>query len=41
MIDFGVVLQNDSPASRVIELAKRAEGYGFTHAWTFDSHLLW
>jgi len=41
MIDFGVVLQADPPASRVIDLAKRAEGYGFTNAWTFDSHLLW
>jgi probable F420-dependent oxidoreductase len=41
MIDFGVVLQTDPPAARVIDLAKRAETYGFTHAWTFDSHLLW
>jgi probable F420-dependent oxidoreductase len=41
MMDFGVVLQTDPPASRVIDLAKRAETYGFTHAWTFDSHLLW
>jgi probable F420-dependent oxidoreductase len=40
-LDFGVVLQADPPASRVIDLAKRAESYGFTHAWTFDSHLLW
>ncbi|MDX6687667.1 MAG: hypothetical protein QOF86_3795 [Baekduia sp.] len=40
-LDFGVVLQADPPAARVIELAKRAESYGFTHAWTFDSHLLW
>ena len=40
-LDFGVVLQTDPPASRVIDLAKRAESYGFTHAWTFDSHLLW
>ena len=40
-MDFGVVLQTDPPAQRVIDLAKRAEGYGFTHAWTFDSHLLW
>jgi probable F420-dependent oxidoreductase len=40
-LDFGVVLQADPPAARVIELAKRAEIYGFTHAWTFDSHLLW
>jgi probable F420-dependent oxidoreductase len=24
-----------------VELAKRAEQYGFTHVWTFDSHILW
>jgi probable F420-dependent oxidoreductase len=41
MMDFGVVLQNDPPAARVIDLCKRAETYGFSHAWTFDSHLLW
>ena len=41
MMDFGVVLQNDPPAARVIDLCKRAESYGFSHAWTFDSHLLW
>ena len=40
-LDFGVVLQTDPPAPRVIDLAKRAEAYGFSHAWTFDSHLLW
>jgi probable F420-dependent oxidoreductase len=40
-LNFGVVLQTNPPAARVIELARRAETYGFTHAWTFDSHLLW
>ncbi|WP_432534454.1 TIGR03842 family LLM class F420-dependent oxidoreductase [Kineococcus arenarius] len=40
-MDFGVVLQNTAPASRVVELARQAELHGFTHAWTFDSHLLW
>ena len=40
-MDFGVVLQTDPPASRVIDLAKQAEGLGFSHAWTFDSHVLW
>lgn len=40
-MDFGVVLQTDPPASKVIELAKMAEGLGFSHAWTFDSHVLW
>jgi len=40
-MDFGIVLQNDPPASRVVDLARQAENHGFTHAWTFDSHLLW
>jgi probable F420-dependent oxidoreductase len=40
-MDFGVVLQTDPPSSRVIDLCKKAETYGFSHAWTFDSHLLW
>lgn len=40
-MDFGVVLQTDPPAWRVVELAKAAELLGFTHAWTFDSHVLW
>lgn len=40
-MDFGVVLQTDPPASRVLELTRLAEANGFTHAWTFDSHVLW
>src|SRR4051794_21135862 len=40
-MEFGVVLQTDPPATRVIDLAKRAETYGFSHAWTCNSHLLW
>jgi probable F420-dependent oxidoreductase len=40
-MDFGVVLQNNRPAWRVVELAKQAEQYGFSNVWTFDSHLLW
>jgi probable F420-dependent oxidoreductase len=40
-MDFGVVLQTDPPAWRVVDLAVRAENYGFSHVWTFDSHLLW
>ena len=24
-----------------MDLAKRAETFGFSHVWTFDSHLLW
>src|SRR6201996_7032251 len=41
IMQFGVVLQNDPPAWRVVDLARQAETYGFSHAWTFDSHLLW
>src|SRR3979490_2782918 len=37
----GAVHQTTPPAARVIELARRAETYGFTNVWTFDSHLLW
>jgi probable F420-dependent oxidoreductase len=40
-MDIGVVLQNDPPALGVVELAKQAEAAGFSHVWTFDSHVLW
>jgi probable F420-dependent oxidoreductase len=40
-MEFGAVLQTNPPASRTIALAKLAEQYGFSHVWTFDSHLLW
>jgi probable F420-dependent oxidoreductase len=40
-MDFGAVLQPNPPASRTVHLAKLAEQYGFSHVWTFDSHILW
>ena len=40
-MDFGVTFQTDPPASRVVELTAAAERLGFSHAWTFDSHILW
>ena len=40
-MDLGVVLQTTPPSWRVVELAKRAEQFGFSHVWTFDSHILW
>ena len=40
-MDIGVVLQCTPPAARVVDLARRAEAYGFSHVWTFDSHILW
>jgi probable F420-dependent oxidoreductase len=40
-MDIGAVFQCDPPASDVVRLARRAEAVGFSHVWTFDSHLLW
>ena len=40
-MELGVVLQTTPPSRRVIDLAKRAESYGFDYVWTFDSHILW
>ena len=40
-MDFGLVLQTDPPARRVVELAQRAEASGFTHLWVYDSPVLW
>ena len=40
-MDFGVVLQTDPPAWRVVDLAVQAENLGFRYGWTFDSHILW
>ena len=40
-MDFGVVLQTNPPASRVLELTRYAADRGFANAWTFDSHVLW
>ena len=40
-MDFGIVLQTNPPAWRAVDLVKRAETMGFTHGWTFDSHVLW
>ena len=40
-MDIGVVLQTNPPVWRVVDLAKKAETFGFSHVWTFDSHILW
>jgi probable F420-dependent oxidoreductase len=40
-MEFGIVLQTNPPASKVVELARQAELEGFDYVWTFDSHLLW
>ena len=40
-MDIGVVLQCDPPARDVVGWAKQAEELGYSHVWTFDSHVLW
>jgi len=40
-MEFGVVLQTNPPAKRVIETMQRAEEMGFGYGWTWDSHVLW
>src|SRR6478672_11890168 len=40
-MELGLVLQTTPPSARVVDLAKRGEAYGFSHVWTFDSHILW
>jgi probable F420-dependent oxidoreductase len=40
-MDIGLVLQNDPPAKHVIDVARRADSSGYSHVWTFDSHVLW
>ena len=40
-MDIGVVLQTTPPSRRVVDLAKKADSFGFSHVWTFDSHILW
>jgi len=40
-MDIGVVLQTTPPSARVVDLAKKADMFGFSHVWTFDSHILW
>jgi probable F420-dependent oxidoreductase len=41
MLDFGATFLPDPPSQRFVELVVRAEQLGFTHAWTYDSHILW
>tara|TARA_B100000902_G_scaffold23197_1_gene27924 strand:+ start:51 stop:1052 length:1002 start_codon:yes stop_codon:yes gene_type:complete len=40
-MDFGIVLQTDPPAQRIVDLTQRSEDLGFTYSYTFDSHVLW
>jgi len=40
-LTFGVTVMPDPPYTRMIDLMRLAESYGFDYAWTYDSHILW
>src|ERR1700689_5776309 len=40
-MEFGVVLQTNPPARRVVKWSRRAEDAVFSYGWTWDSHVLW
>src|SRR5262252_1521696 len=41
MLSFGVTFMTDPPASETVARTVLAEQNGFSHAWTWDSHVLW
>jgi alkanesulfonate monooxygenase SsuD/methylene tetrahydromethanopterin reductase-like flavin-dependent oxidoreductase (luciferase family) len=41
MLSFGVTFMADPPVSEVVRRTVLAEQNGFSHAWLWDSHVLW
>ncbi|MFP5263577.1 MAG: TIGR03842 family LLM class F420-dependent oxidoreductase [Blastocatellia bacterium] len=41
MLEFGITFKPDMPHTRIVALARQAEGAGFVYSWIFDSHVLW
>jgi probable F420-dependent oxidoreductase len=41
MLSFGVTFMTDPPASETVARTVLAEQNGFSHAWMWDSHVLW
>lgn len=41
MLEFGITFKADMTPERMVRLARQAEAVGFTHAWSFDSHIIW
>jgi probable F420-dependent oxidoreductase len=41
MLGFGVTFMADPPATEVVSRTVLAEENGFSHAWLWDSHVLW
>jgi probable F420-dependent oxidoreductase len=40
-MEFGFTLKPEHTIERTLALARQAEAAGFSHAWLFDSHVLW
>jgi probable F420-dependent oxidoreductase len=41
MLEFAITFKADMPPARIVDLTRQAEALGFTHGWSFDSHILW
>jgi probable F420-dependent oxidoreductase len=41
MLSFGVTFMADPPVSDIVDRTVLAEQNGFSHAWIWDSHVLW
>jgi probable F420-dependent oxidoreductase len=41
MLEFAITFKADMPPQRIVNLTRQAEAAGFTHGWSFDSHILW
>ena len=41
MLEFAITFKADMPPARIVTLTRQAEAAGFTHGWSFDSHILW
>jgi probable F420-dependent oxidoreductase len=41
MLNFGVTFMTDPPVSEIVGRTVLAEENGFSHAWLWDSHVLW
>ncbi len=40
-MEFAITFKGDIDPKRTVALCQQAEQAGFTHAWFFDSHILW
>ena len=40
-MEFAITFKGDIDPQRTVKLCQMAEQAGFTHAWFFDSHVLW